>query len=138
MKKSLVFLLFFLFAGLVAIPVFQTDASGTTSRREIRSRVNQKCSLESNDFTVAAGSVATAFSVDALEAGYNCGTGAAIDCKGWGIKQGERTVYRYEKCTTGQKYEEPVSLSNLRLQPGEYTIYVDGGRGAYVVVTFNN
>lgn len=138
MKKSLAFLLSFLFAAMVSVPVFQTHASGTTSRREIRSRVNSKCILESNDFTVAAGSVATGFSVDALEAGVNCGTGAAIDCRGWGIKQGERTVYRYEKCTAGQKHEEPVSLPNLRLQPGEYTIYVDGGRGAYVVVTFNN
>jgi hypothetical protein len=140
MKRT--FVILFLFAVAALVPLYTVDAGispAIAAKREIRSRVNAKCDLESRDFTIAAGTVATDFEVQDLQGGVNCGTGMSIECKGWGIKTAAgRTVYRYERCPNRQANEEGGRLANLRLQPGEYTIYVDGGRGAYVVVTFNN
>ena len=117
---------------------------GAGQAESIEAAIDNDCYPNPGTLTVLAGQTATNFALQALSAGVNCYTGTAIDDKGWFIAIGDANgarVYEYSynvnQYGDGQKEEPYGPLSALSLNPGNYVIYVDGGKGAHVLSDYD-
>lgn len=109
-------------ALLFALPAWAESATA---------RIGSKCVPENGTIVVPAGKTARNFRVTSLSHGTTCGV-TAIDYTGWGITN----KYRYFKPASGSVTDSPA-LSTLTLGPGTYSLYVDGGSGAQVVIQYD-
>ena len=115
-------------AALMSVPVTEAAAQKTTAR------ISGKCAPVPATITVPAGKTATSFKVVSLTNGTKCTVGGTPDAKGWSIKAANRTVYSWSKFKNNAPSERGGPLKALKLKPGKYKVYVDGGANAAVTI----
>ena len=119
--------IFTIVAGALALGLVAGEA--LADRMRASGKISNSCAPDPGAFTVPGGKTASNFRVEGLNAGRTCTTGQPIQQKGFGIQNANRqTVFRYNG---------PASLNGLALAPGTYWLYVDGGIGAAVTVSFD-
>jgi hypothetical protein len=100
-----------------------------------------KCVPVPGTITVPAGSTATGFAIVQLLAGNSCATGAPIQETGFSI-QDLRSKHLFDySWTPGTpppfSAVQAVTLKALTLGPGTYQVWVNGGRGANVLLSYS-
>ncbi len=125
LKKTMLFV-----ALLTLIPTLAFAESVTAT-------IDGNCAAKNGTITVPAGKTASGFTLGTLAAGTKCKVGGAADTKGWGITKGGAKVYYWSQFKGGSPSEIGGKLSGLVLQPGTYSVFVDGGSGAQATVTFS-
>ncbi|MBN2797590.1 MAG: hypothetical protein JXX28_00425 [Deltaproteobacteria bacterium] len=118
---------------LALVALASLALGGTALADTAAATIGAGCAPQNGALVVPAGKTATSFQLSALSHGTSCGV-TPIDYDGWGLKNGGATVYSYSR--RGGSVAESAPLSTLTLPAGTYTVYVDGGQGAQVVVTF--
>jgi hypothetical protein len=118
--------------------------AGAGQAESIKAAVDSDCYPSPGTLIVPAGQTATNFALQDLQSGVNCYNGMAIEDKGWtitiGDANGERVYqysYRVNQYGEGQKNEPYGPLSALSLSQGNYVVYVEGGKGAYVLADYD-
>ena len=106
--------------------------------QQTTANINSSCVSQPATLSVPSGKTAANFSIKTLVSGNNCYTGAAFSNKGFVIKASNgNVVYRYTRDSNGRIQESGGKLASLRLNPGTYTIWVNGGRGAVMVLNYS-
>lgn len=124
--KKIGFIILLFFIG------FTVQAQNTVS-----ASINSSCVAQPANIAVASGKAASAFVIKTLTAGNNCYSGAAFASKGFVIKAANgNVVYRYTRDANGKVQESGGKLASLKLSAGNYTIWVDGGKGASLVLNY--
>ena len=122
-----IFVLTLILAFFVSTPVFAD---------QVVAKISYQCSLQNGYITVPAGKTAVGFKVIGLSNGTKCRGGGSPNCKGWGIKTTNyKRIYNWSQCRNSKPYESKP-LSQLTLGQGKYLVYVDGGKGANVTVSY--
>jgi hypothetical protein len=118
--------------------------AGAGQAESINAAVDSNCIPSPGTLIVPAGQTATNFALQDLQSGVNCYNGMAIEDKGWmiaiGDANGERVYqysYRVNQYGDGQKNEPYGPLSALSLSQGSYVVYVEGGKGAYLLANYD-
>lgn len=113
---------------LLAQTVRSVDASVSTD----------KCYPSHGSITVPAGSTASGFTIVHLVAGNSCASGAPIEESGFSIQDARGNhLYDYRWAPGMQQpAERPAKLAAFKLGPGSYTLWVNGGRGANVLLRY--
>jgi len=120
--------------GLVIFIVFL--GFSLKAQHKVDASINSSCVSQPANLSVPSGKTASGFVINTLVAGNNCYSGAAFANKGFVIKASNgNIVYRYTRDGNG-KVQESVKLSTLKLGAGSYTVWVDGGRGARLVLNY--
>ena len=121
--------------GLVIFIVFL--GFSLKAQHKVNASINSSCVSQPANLSVPSGKVASAFVMNTLVAGNNCYSGAAFTNKGFVIKAANgNIVYRYTRDGNGKVQESGAKLSTLKLGAGSYTVWVDGGRGARLVLSY--
>jgi hypothetical protein len=121
--------------GLVVFIIFL--GFSLKAQNKISASVNSSCVSKPANLAVPSGKIATDFILNILEAGNNCYSGAVFSNKGFVIKDANgNVVYRYTQDKNGKISERGSKLSTLKLRTGSYTIWVDGGKGAQLVLSY--
>lgn len=111
----------------------------------VTASIDAGCNTREAQIVVPVGQDAVNFKVGGLEAGISCGTNYIISDKAWGISTGpdrRGNVYYYNRNGNGSIYSLgrnqsiDLLLSDLRIPAGTYYIHVDGGKNAYVQVSY--
>ena len=102
----------------------------------VTATIDGNCASKNGTITVPAGKTASGFSVGALANGTKCTVGGTPDTKGWGVTNGGAKVYYWSSFKGGSPSEVGGTLSGLVLQPGTYSVFVDGGAGASATINF--
>lgn len=124
--KKLGLLLLFAFFGF-----------GVQAQKTIHASINSACTAQPAGLAVLSGKVATGFTIKVLTAGNNCYSGVAFANKGFLIKAANgNVVYQYVKDAKGNVQETGGKLATLKLKSGNYYIWVDGGKGAELVLNY--
>jgi hypothetical protein len=118
--------------------------AGAGQAESIKAAVDSDCYPSPGTLIVPSGQTATNSALQDLHSGVNCYNGMAIEDKGWtitiGDANGERVYqysYRVDQYGVGQKNEPYGPLSALSLSQGNYVVYVEGGKGAYVLADYD-
>jgi hypothetical protein len=120
--------------GLVVFIIF---LAFSLKAQQATAKINSSCASQPASLSVPSGKVAANFSIKTLVAGNNCYTGAAFSNKGFVIKASNgNIIYRYTRDSNGRVQENGGKLASLRLNSGTYTVWVDGGRGAVLVLNY--
>ncbi|RLD37783.1 MAG: hypothetical protein DRI74_05775 [Bacteroidetes bacterium] len=107
------------------------------AQHKINASINSSCVSQPANLVVPSGKTASAFAINTLVAGNNCYSGAAFTNKGFVIKAANgNIVYRYNRDGNGKVQESGAKLSSLKLGAGNYTVWVDGGIGAQLVLSY--
>ncbi len=116
---------------LIILLAFSLKAQQATAR------INSSCVSQPASLSVPSGKTAVSFAIKTLVAGNNCYTAAAFRNKGFVIKASNgNVIYRYTRDSNGHVQENGGKLASLRLNSGTYTVWVDGGRGAVLVLNY--
>lgn len=102
----------------------------------VTATIDGSCALKNATITVPAGKTASGFSLGALAVGTKCTVGGTPDTKGWGITKGGGQVYHWSSFKGASPSEVGGALSGLVLQPGTYSVFVDGGAGASATINY--
>lgn len=98
--------------------------------------IDTKC-IQQPATLVIGNSAATGFSISTLTAGNNCYNGSPFRNTGFVIKAANGVVvYQYQRDEKGKVTESGGTLSTLVLGGGTYTVWVDGGKGASLVLNY--
>jgi hypothetical protein len=129
---------------LACVAVLGILLAGVGQAVSLRAAVDNTCVPDPGSIVVPSGKTATNFALQGLSAGVNCYTGVAIKDKGWFIALGDADgtrAYEYsyyvDQYGEGKKDEPYGPLSALSLNPGNYVVYVDGGKGAFVSADYD-
>lgn len=107
------------------------------AQNKISASINSSCVSQPANLAVPSGKVVSGFVLKILEAGNNCYSGASFSNKGFAIKGANgNVVYRYTQDKNGKITERGGKLSTLKLRAGTYTFWVDGGKGAQLVLSY--
>lgn len=121
--------------SLVLFVVFL--AATVQAQQKVYSSISASCDAKPATLNVPSGKIASGFTLQTLVSGNNCYNGAAIRDKGFVIKSANgKVLFRYTVDANGRVQESGGKLATLRLSPGSYTFWVDGGRGAQLILNY--
>jgi|GEM_PF-4562379 len=135
MKRSAPCLVALILLALIAAVPFAARAE------TVDAYLDATCTTVNGAFTVPEGAVAVGFSATMSSPWRACSVDYPIDTIGFMIVDGtDKRYYVYMQYKDGSSNEFEGSLSGLTLEPGAYTVYVQGGldtraRVSYRLVT---
>ena len=107
------------------------------AQQKVNASINPSCVSQPANLSVPSGKIASDFVLNTLVAGNNCYSGVAFSTKGFVIKTSNgNVVYRYIEDKNGKITERGGKLSTLKLGAGSYIVWVDGGKGAQMVLSY--
>ncbi len=116
-------------AGMSVVPAI------SQSRTQVKSTIGQGCAQNYASFNVPAGRTATGFRVEGLASGRTCTTNQNIATQGFQIRDGNyNNVFRYS--ASNGRQTGGGNIATLNLPAGNYSVSVDGGNGAVVILSF--
>ena len=134
--KNIILVAFVAILGVLLADAVQAES--------IKAVVDGDCYPSPGTLIVPAGKTATNFVLQDLDSGVNCYSGMPIEDMGWMIAIGDANgarvyqySYRVNQYGEGQKNEPYGPLSAVSLSQGNYVVYVEGGRGAYVLADYD-
>lgn len=104
---------------------------------KVSATITSRCAPKNATIVIPKGKKANGFRIGRLDNGHKCKIGGKPDSKGWGIKQGFKTLYYWSRFKNKKPHEKGGPLNKLQLGPGRYHIFVNGGRGAIAQVQYN-
>lgn len=123
---------------IVFMFVMAISITGISQNEFLEASIDNNCNVKPAQINIQSGKTASSFQLTSLIAGNNCYSGAKFTEKGFVIKTAAGDlVYRYQINKDGQVFEPNGILKELKLNPGIYYLYVDGGKGAYVKLKFH-
>lgn len=128
---------------ILAIPLFADPAAAIEKKvfdkpgtYFISASIDAGCSPSPAFFEIGSGLTASGFRVAGISPGFNCVTGAPADTQGFKLEAGN-VIYSESKYLNNPPSTSPAPLSTINLSSGTtYTLSVNGGRSAYVVLEF--
>lgn len=124
---------------IVFIFVLIFSLAGYAQNEVLEASIDNSCNVQPAKLNIESGKTASSFNIVSLISGNNCYSGAKFTDKGFVIKNTSGDiVFRYQMNQDGQVYEPNGRLKDFKLNSGIYYLYVDGGKGAYIKLKFNN
>lgn len=121
--------------GFILLIVFLS--ASVKAQQVVRASISTSCVSQPATIAVPSGKIASGFVLKTLVSGNNCYSGASFANKGFVIKSSNgAVVYSYNRDANGKVQESGGALATLKLSAGTYTVWVDGGKGAQLILSY--
>jgi len=133
-RKLLIFTFLFLVAALNTGLAQEFSKAGPGS---LIATVDSNCNPRTTQFSIGQDFLAVQFNVVLFSGGTDCKLGRAVDEKGYTIQNQNGTeIYKWFQYQDNPPLQPLGSLDVLSLSTGTYTLQVNGGRDAQMILKF--
>ena len=133
-RKILIITFLFLIAALNFGLAQEFSKAGAGS---LIATVDANCNPRTTQFSIAQDFLAVQFNVVSFEGGTDCRLGRAVDEKGYTIQNQNGTeIYKWFQYQDNPPLQPLGTLDVLSLSPGTYTLEVNGGKDAQMILRF--
>ena len=134
-RKLLIITFLFLVATLNTGLAQEFSKAGTGS---IIATVDSSCNPRTTQFSIGQNFLAVQFDMVSFNGGTDCTLGRPVDEKGFSIQNQDGTeIYKWFQYQENPPLQPFGLLNVLSISSGTYTLHVNGGRDAQVILKFN-
>ena len=115
------------------------DIKSSTPSTQVKSYIDSDCVQHCGRFEIPKVFSAWGFKINRLDPGSDCFTGLSEQRRSFSIihEDSNVTVYSFSQRRGENAVEQPVSISDFCLPPGNYRLCVGGGEEAICILTYS-